>query len=121
MSVSREQTAAELFLGDLLDAQAQARGTHGEAAFLRQPSHLMERSQHQLLELLIDLGLAPEKLLNVLNPFEVRDGHATGVAEHVGDNENVAVREDRVRLGRRGPVGRFCQHPASKLWRIGLS
>src|SRR5437879_920176 len=69
---SGRPAAPLLLLGDLLDSQAQRRRAHPQLAVLGELAHLMEAAQHQLLQLLIDLVLAPQKLLDVLHPLEIR-------------------------------------------------
>ena len=92
----------------------QRRRAHRQLAFLGELPYLVERSRHQLFEFLIDLLLAPQELLHVLDPFEVGNGDAAGVAEHVGDDENVAVGQDLIRFRRRGTIRPFRQDPATQ-------
>ena len=66
---------------------------------------LVEGLDHDLLELLVDVGLAPVVAVEVLDPLEVADGHAAGVAQDVRDHEHAALVEDLVGLGRRRAVG----------------
>src|SRR5262249_58181283 len=58
---SWEQAAAQLLTGDLLDAQAQGRHAHRQPSFLRQAANAVERLEHQLPQLLVDLLLAPQE------------------------------------------------------------
>src|SRR5262245_23068222 len=62
----REQAALELLLGHLLDSQAERRHAHGHLAVESQKPDLLEGAEHQLLQLLVDLLLAPQELLDVL-------------------------------------------------------
>ena len=50
--------------------------------------HLAERLDHDLLELGVDDRLAPVVAVEVLDPLEVADRHAAGVAQDVGDQEH---------------------------------
>ena len=70
-----------------------------------QPEGLVERLVHDLLELGVDDRLAPVVAVEVLDPLEVADGHAAGVAQDVRDEEDAPVVEDRVGLRRGRAVG----------------
>ena len=48
-----------------------------------------------------------KKRLHVLDPLEVADRHAAGVAQDVRDQEHAVVVQDLVGLGRGRPVGRL--------------
>src|SRR5262249_27020588 len=78
-------------------------------------AHLMKCLQYQLFQLVVDLLLAPQELLNILHPFEIGDGDAAGVAEDVGDDEDIAVFENRVGLRRGGAVGALGEDAAAQL------
>ena len=80
---------------------------HRDLPFLRGPANFGERFQHQLFELLVDLSFVPPELLDVLHPFEVRNGHAARVAEDIGNDEDVAAAKDLVRLRRGRPIRAF--------------
>ena len=71
---------------------------------------LAEGLDHDLLELGVDDGLAPVVAVEVLDPLEVADGHAAGVAQDVGDHEDAVLEQDRVGLGRRRAVGGLGDH-----------
>ena len=43
----------------------------------------------------------------VLHPLEIRDGHAAGIGQDVGDDEYAALVEQLVRLRGGGTVGAF--------------
>src|SRR5713226_3163983 len=64
----------------------------------------VERAHHDALEFLVDLGLRPEELGEVLDPLEIRHGDAPAVREDVRDPDDPALVEDVVRLRRRWPV-----------------
>jgi hypothetical protein len=68
---------------------------------LRSASTMILSSTH------VDLVLAPEERREVLHPLEVADSDAARVADHVGDDQHVAVAEDVVGLGQGRPVGAF--------------
>ena len=71
----------------------------------------LERLDHDLLELGVDDGLAPVVAVEVLDPLEVADGDATGVAQDVGDQEHPVLEQDLVGLGRRRAVGGLGDEP----------
>ena len=79
---------------------------------------LVERLEHQFLELLVDLRFVPEELLHVLHPFEVRHRHAAGVAQHIGDDENVARLQDLVGFRRRRAIGGLGENSALEFGRV---
>ena len=57
-----------------------------------------EGLDHDVLEPLVDLALAPEEAGAVLHPLEVGHGHAAGVGEDVGhDQDALLVRGSRRR------------------------
>src|SRR5262249_46679884 len=47
--------------------------------------HVVKRRLHNRLQLLVHHGFLPEVSLTVLDPFEIRGGHATGVGENIGN------------------------------------
>jgi hypothetical protein len=62
------------------------------------------------VQLRVHLVLAPEVLLEALHPLEVRDDDAARVREHVGQDEDAPVLEDRVGRGRHGAVRALADH-----------
>ena len=57
-----------------------------------------------------------------LNPFEVAHGDAAGVAEDVGDDEDIiALVEDCVSVGSRGAVGSFGEDAALEFCGVFVS
>src|SRR5207248_2458046 len=59
--------------------------------FLRGRVHVVERANHNFLELTVHVVLIPEQLLQVLHPLEIRDGYAAGVGQNVGNNEHAFI------------------------------
>src|SRR5271157_424214 len=72
-------------------------------------NHLVEGALHDVEKALVDFALAPEKTLAVLNPLEVTDGNAAGIAENIGDGENTLCVDDGVGLPGGGAVGTFAK------------
>src|SRR6266700_2940977 len=64
---------------------------HGPALGLRQAVDLQERPLHDLAQADVDLLLRPEERLQILDPLEVGNDHATGVRHDVGKDQDVAL------------------------------
>ena len=64
-----------------------------------------ERLDHDVLEPLVDLALAPEEARAVLHPLEVGHRHAAGVGQDVRHDEDVLRVQDLVGALRRRAVG----------------
>src|SRR3954451_592454 len=78
-------------LDNPLDPQAVRRLAQATAVALGPFGHLAVGVVHRVGEPLLDLVLGPAEVLEVLGPLEVRDDHATGVGEHVGDDEDATL------------------------------
>ena len=73
------------------------------------------------LELGEDFVFCPREALEILNPLEVTDGDAAGIAEDVGDEEDVAaLLDDGIGLGGGGTVGGFSEDAAFEFGGIVL-
>src|SRR5262249_37327677 len=72
----------------------------------------------QLTDPFIDLFQRPCIVLSALNPFEVRDRHATCIGQNVRQDENATFAEDLVRLQSCWTVSTFGQDPAVDAIRI---
>src|SRR5580692_11270158 len=70
---------------------------------------LVEGAVHDVEEPLVDFAFAPEEALAVLNPFEVTDGDATGIAENIGHGENALGIDDGVGLPGGGAICAFAK------------
>ena len=62
---------------------------------------------HDAFQLAIDLAFGPEEALQVLHPFKVADGDATGVRQDIWHNGQAAIIEDVIGFGCGGAVGGF--------------
>src|ERR1022692_1644076 len=98
-------------IGDALDRHQVGTESQRHLMAISLFAHLVEGLLQDLLEADVDLVFLPEQRLQVLNPFEVRHGHATGVGEDVGDDGDPAALENAVRVGRGRPVGAFDDEP----------
>src|ERR1700693_1426925 len=70
---------------------------------------LVEGTVHDVEEPLVDFTFAPEEALAVLNPFEVADGDAAGIAENIGHGENALGIDDGVGLPGGGAICAFAK------------
>ena len=94
----RVQAAHRRRVGDPLDGEevrAQAHVTRG--AFWLIASVSSKALTMISLSFALTIGLAPVVAVEVLDPLEVADRHAAGVAQDVRDQEDAAVVEDRRR------------------------
>ena len=81
--------------------------------------HGLEGAIHDALQAVVDAVLGPEEALHVLDPLEVADRHAAGVAQDVGDDEDAAVVQDLVGLRGGRPVGGLGDDLGLDLRRVG--
>src|SRR5271166_6161447 len=82
--------------------------------------HFVKRAFHYVQEPLVDFAFAPEESLAVLNPFEIADGDAAGVAENVRDSENAFGINDSIGLPGGGAVGALAKDFALHLMGVLL-
>ena len=92
---------------DPLAGDRERRGAQADLVAVGGVPDLLQRVDHDLVEADVDLVLAPEEAREVLHPLEVADGHAAGVADDVGHDQDAALAEDVVGLGQRRAVGAF--------------
>src|ERR687891_479067 len=103
---------------DLADPRGERRRPETDVALLGEVPDAVEGGRELLGELRPDLVARPEDAPEILDPLEVRDGHAAGIREDVGKDRNAALGEDRVRSDRRGPVRTLGDHPRPKTRRV---
>src|SRR5712691_7706046 len=96
---SRIDAAGERRLRDAMHRDHVRGRAHVDLVLLRHVENVVERLDHDLLEARVDRRLAPEEVLEVLDPFEIGHRDAAGVAQDVGDEERALVEEDAVRFG----------------------
>src|SRR2546426_5467804 len=88
--------------GDAADALHEGGRPQARAFLGTERPHAVEGARHDLLQPCRDLALAPEVVLEILDPLEIRDDDAAGVREDVGDHRHPAIAQDRDGLrGRR--------------------
>src|SRR2546421_2600961 len=90
--------------GDAADALHEGGRPQVRAFLGTERPHAVEGARHDLLQPCRDLALAPEVVLETLDPLEIRDDDAAGVREDVGDHRHPAIAQDRVGLRGRRPV-----------------
>src|SRR5437868_432729 len=78
-------------LGDAHDGGAVCGHPHARLALLAELPRLLEGAADDVAELDVDLVLLPEVLLQPLDPFEVGDDDASGVREHVREDQDAHV------------------------------
>src|ERR1022692_4080865 len=103
----RKYAALGVGAADALEGDGHRR--HPPVAFLR-GGVLADRQigpLHPLGQPLLDLFQVPSLGALVLQPLVVADHHAAGIGEDVGDDVDLPVAEDRVRVGLGGAVGAF--------------
>src|SRR5258706_8765423 len=111
-------TAHRCCVGHPLHRQRVSGQAHVDAFVDRRVEDLVEGPRDDVMQLGVDLLLLPEEGLEVLDPLEVRDDHATRVGDNVGHDEDVPVVEDRVRLRRDRRIGSFRDQPSANSTRI---
>ena len=97
--------------GDLADSGDERRAAQREPALLSERPDALESVAELLGQLRPDFSAIPEEPAEVLHPLEVGDGDAACVGEHVRQDRDAALGEDRVRLERGGPVRALGDHP----------
>src|SRR6478672_12842891 len=80
---------------DFVDPGDERRLPQGDALFVRKLPHAVERVAELVGEARANLVARPEEPAEILDPFEVGDGHAAGVREHVREDEDAPLGEDR--------------------------
>src|SRR5919106_255147 len=103
---------------DLADPRGERRRPETDVSLLGEVPDAVEGGRELLGELRPDLVARPEDAPEILDPLEVRDGHAAGIREDVGKDRNAALGEDRVRSDRRRPVRTLGHHPRPKTRRV---
>ena len=73
----------------------------------RNSAQLVEVRDERVFQTFVHLGKLPEIAHTVLDPFEVRYGHAAGVCHDVGDDDDAAFVENAIRFRRRRTVRAF--------------
>src|SRR5258708_35124274 len=88
--------------GDAVDGQHVGGNAVVDFVLFRKADHFIEGVVHHVVQALVDFALAPEEALAVLDPFEITDGDAAGVAENVGHGEDALGINNSVGLASRG-------------------
>src|SRR5216684_5852114 len=104
--------------GDAVDGQHISRNAVVDFVLFRKADHFIKGIVHDVEEALVHFALAPEEALAVLDPFEIADGNAAGVAENVRHCEDTLAIDDRVRLPCGGAIGALTEN--SRLHLLGI-
>src|SRR5271165_35423 len=75
---------------------------------------------HDVEKSLVDFAFAPEEALAILDPLEIADSDATGVAKDVGHGEDAFGVDNGVGLPGGGAVGAFAENARLDLMRVLL-
>src|ERR1700674_1290697 len=96
--------------GDPVDGQHVGRNAVVHFVNSRKTDHFIEGIVHHVEEAFVHFALPPEEALAVLNPFEITDGNAAGVAKNVRHREDALGIDNRVGLPSGGAVGAFAEN-----------
>src|ERR1700690_625300 len=102
-------------LGNAVNGQHVSRDTVVDLMCLSVANDFVEGTVHHVVEAFVDFAFAPEETLTILNPFEIADGDAAGVAEDIRDSEDALGINDGVGLPGSGTVGTFTENLALNL------
>src|SRR2546425_7315304 len=114
---SWEQTASFLGSQDTLDADGHRRGAMRNLMLFRAPDHLTEGVLENAEEFIGHFHLAPKKALQSLDPFEIGNNYAAGIAKNVRNHKHLvpALFKDEVGFGSGGTIGAFGENAALQL------
>src|SRR5713101_4434529 len=90
--------------GDPVDGQHIGRNPVVDLVDTRKAHHFIEGIIHHVEKALIHFALPPKEALAVLDPFEIADGDAAGVAENVWHGEDALSVDNGVGLPSGGAV-----------------
>ena len=100
---------------DFLDSHGESSDPVGDSAFFCELENAGEGGFEEAVETVVHLGFGPKEALQALDPLKVTDGHAAGVAEDVGDDEDVvALVENFIGIGGGGSIGTFGKDAAAE-------
>src|SRR6266852_8574957 len=74
--------------GDAVDGQHIGRNAVVDLVQFREAHYFIKGIVHDVEEALVHFALAPEEALAVLDPFEIADSDAPGVAENIRHGED---------------------------------
>src|SRR5438093_9928006 len=114
---SWEQPAHLFGFDDTFDADGHGRRAMRNFVFFGSPDHLRKRMLEDAEQFVGHFHFRPQKRLQTLHPLEIRNDHATGIAENVRDHENFvpALFQNKVSVGRGWTVGSFSENTALEL------
>ncbi len=105
-----------------LDTNRHRGGAMRDLMRLGTTNNLRERMLEDAEKFVRHFGFRPHKGLQTLHPLKVRDDHAAGVTQDVGDDENFvpASVKNEIGLGRSRAIGAFGENAALQFRRIFL-
>src|SRR2546423_3204812 len=106
--------------GDPVDGQHIGRNAVIHFVNSRKAHHFIEGIVHHMEEPVIYFAPPPEEALAVLDPFEIADGDAAGIAENIRHGEDALSIDNRVCLPGCRAVGALAENLGLYLIRIPL-
>src|ERR1043165_8683126 len=101
---SRKDSADARGLGDAIDGEDVCACAHVRPVTFGGRVDAGEGAAHRLFQSVADAVFRPEVAVLILHPLVIADGDAAGVGENVGHEEDAAVEEHAVGVGRHRPV-----------------
>ena len=111
---SWEQTAGMFCFHHALDTDRHGRGPMRNLVRLGASNDLRERVFQDAEQLVGHFRFGPHERLQTLDPFEIGNDHAAGVAENIRNNEELVptLVQNEICFGRGGSVRPFSENPA---------
>src|SRR5215471_13819000 len=83
---------------------------------LRTSDYLRKRMLEDAEKFVSHFAFRPEKRLQTLHPFKIRNDHTTGITENIRDHEDLvpAFIENQIRIGRGRAVGTLSENTTFK-------
>jgi hypothetical protein len=107
---SRINPAHPGIVGDAVDSQHVGcrPGVHGMRVGIT--AEVVKAGYHRILESFVDDGFSPKITHSILHPFEVRNCHAAGIRQNVGDYEDTFLVQNLVGGSGRWAIRSFSQN-----------
>ena len=105
LSMSWKQSPLGHFGHDFLHPKGQSSCSHGQPLGNGKVSNPGIGIEHQVFQFAVDLFLAPHELLDILDPFKIRNGNAARITKDIWDYHYPFFLQDQVRVRGGGTVG----------------